>query len=89
MNQFSVSTLGMTVLFVCDVMSEKVECHSGYDYADRPMAFSWNGQRLEVESILDRWRIPEGKCFRVKTTNQQVFEITYIEINDEWKIQRV
>ena len=30
-------------------MSGLVECHSGYDYASRPVAFYWDGQRVEIE----------------------------------------
>jgi len=63
-----------------------VECHSGFAYAERPTALHWQGDRLEVEAIESRWRIPGGRCFRVRTTDQRVFELFYGELYDEWRI---
>jgi hypothetical protein len=69
-------------------MPDIVECHSGYEYAERPTALIWKGQRLEVEEIEARWRIPGGKKFRVRTTDGQVFELLYAELYDEWRIHQ-
>ncbi len=68
---------------------EPVECHSGFEYAERPTALRWEGQRLEVEAILDQWRISGGKCFRVRVTDGRVFELFYGELYDEWRINPV
>ena len=69
-------------------MTDIVECHSGYEYGDRPVALTWDGQRLEVSEILDRWLIPGGKCFRVRTQDDQIFELFYGELYDEWRIHQ-
>ncbi len=65
----------------------QVKCHSGYEYAQRPVAFSWEGERLDVEEIIASWRHPEGKCFRVQTDSEQVFELCYNENLDIWSIK--
>jgi hypothetical protein len=65
---------------------DPVECHSGYAYAERPTILYWEGQRLEIESIQAQWRIPGGRRFRVKTTDQREFELFYGELYDEWRI---
>jgi hypothetical protein len=67
-------------------MSESVECHSEYEYAERPLALTWNGQRLEISDILEQWHNPGEKCFRVRTTEGQMFELCYGEFTDEWRI---
>jgi hypothetical protein len=67
-------------------MSEQVECHSDVEYAERPIAIQWQGQRLQIVDILTRWRSPNGKCFRVKTTDDQIFDLFYDELYDEWRI---
>jgi hypothetical protein len=64
-----------------------VECLSGADYADRPLAFTWEGRRWEIAEILERWRGPGEKGFRIKTTEGQVFELTYREIPDDWRVR--
>jgi len=64
-----------------------VECLSDSEYAERPLALTWNGQRYVVAEILSRWRGPDEKGFRVKTIDGQIFELIYREVPDEWKIK--
>jgi hypothetical protein len=64
-----------------------VECRSDTEYAERPVAVYWQGQRLEIAEILSRWRKPDGKCFRVRTADQQLFELTYDLSADQWQVQ--
>jgi hypothetical protein len=79
-------------------MGELVECHSGFTYADRPIALTWESQRLEIVAISARWRSPEARHFRVRTKNGQEFELTYRESDNEipekasgykWQITRL
>lgn len=67
---------------------EIVECHSEYEYAEKPLAFWWQGRRLEISQILDQWRVPGGKGFLVKTQDEQIFELFYGELFDEWRIHQ-
>jgi len=66
-----------------------VVCHSGYTYAERPTAFWWQGERLEINVIEADWRTPQGKGFRVCTHQGQSFELFYDERNDDWEITPV
>lgn len=66
---------------------ETVECRSDSDYADRPLALTWQGQRLEIAEVLASWRGPGEKGFRVKTVDGQAFEVAYRQVPDEWHIQ--
>jgi hypothetical protein len=65
---------------------DRVICHSGYEYPERPVALYWQGQRLEIEEIEDEWRTPEGKKFRVHTSGEQMFDLFYRALSDEWQI---
>jgi hypothetical protein len=67
-------------------MAELVECRSDLNYADTPLAFYWEGRRLEVEELLASWLTPQGKGFRVKAAEDQVFELFYDEGKDTWYI---
>jgi hypothetical protein len=64
-----------------------VECYSGHIYAQRPLAFEWQGQRKEVAEVETDWQAPEGKCFRVRTMDSQVFELVYLAAEDTWAIK--
>jgi len=66
---------------------DAVECRSDSEYADRPLALTWQGQRLEIAEVLASWRGPGEKGFRVKTADGQAFEVAYRQGPDEWQIQ--
>ena len=68
---------------------DNVTCHSGFAYAERPVAFTWEGEQLEISSIQASWRIPEGRCFRVLTRDGRYFELSYSERNDNWQIRPI
>jgi hypothetical protein len=72
-----------------DELKDLVECHSGYEYAERPVALHWQGQRLEIESVEAEWRIPGGRCFRVRCADDRKFELFYGELYDEWRINEL
>jgi hypothetical protein len=65
-----------------------VECHSDFEYAERPVALQWNGQRLGISEILKSWRAPGEKGFRVRVVDGQLFELFYNELQDEWRIHQ-
>lgn len=69
-------------------MPEPVECHSGLEYAERPTAVWWQGERHPVEAVEAEWRIPGGKKFLVRTVTGQVFELLYVELYDEWRVHQ-
>jgi hypothetical protein len=66
-----------------------VECYSGSEYPERPVAFWWQGQRLVVAAVRSEARLPEGKRFLVETDGEQVFEINYNETGDTWTVRDV
>jgi hypothetical protein len=68
---------------------EDVECRSDSEYAERPLALTWDGRRYEIAEIVSRWRGPNEKGFRVKTADGNAFELTYREIPDEWQVQLI
>jgi hypothetical protein len=70
-------------------MGELVECHSDYTYAEKPVALTWEGRRLEIVEILAQWRTPDEKRFRVCTSDGREFELSYHEATSEWQIYQL
>jgi hypothetical protein len=68
-------------------LNDLVECHSGFEYAERPKALHWQGMRLEIRQILNHWREPGLKRFRVVTEDERVFDLSYHEDQDSWTIE--
>jgi hypothetical protein len=69
-------------------MSDIVECRSEFTYAERPVALTWDGRRLEIGAILAAWRTPRGRIFRVRVTEGQTFEVEYAEAAGTWQIRQ-
>jgi hypothetical protein len=70
-------------------MSELVECHSGFAYEDRPVALTWEGQRLEIVWVLAEWRTPGKKYFHVCTTSGREFRLDYNMGTAVWQVEQV
>jgi hypothetical protein len=70
-------------------MNDLVECRSEANYAGRPTALHWLGQRLAVAEVIVSWREPEGIHFRVCTDDDQAFELSYDEAGDTWHIEEL
>ncbi len=70
-------------------LKPEVECYSGGAYADRPIAFQWEGQKVYINDIQERWRVPGLLCFRVGVEDGRRFELFYNELNDQWEINEV
>jgi hypothetical protein len=68
-------------------VTHHVECFSGHTYAQRPVAFVWQGERLEVSEVEAEWHTAEGKRFWVLTSAGERFELYYLTAEDEWTIQ--
>ncbi len=66
-----------------------VECRSDSEYAERPLALTWQGRRFEIAEVLASWRGPGEKGFRVKTADGLAFEVAYLELADEWQVQPI
>ncbi|MEK9164030.1 MAG: hypothetical protein AAB342_01605 [Chloroflexota bacterium] len=66
-----------------------VKCHSGGEYAERPLALYWSNEWLEIEAVEQQWRTPKGKHFRVRVARGAVFELKYDELAGEWRVDSV
>ncbi len=65
---------------------DSVRCHSGYEYAQRPLSFTHKCKDHQVARLVREIRTPDGKQFRVETESGQVFELIYIESTGDWQI---
>lgn len=65
------------------VPGDQVEFYSGHTYAQRPVAFTWEGHHYQVETVLAESMTPDGKIFLVRTTSGKEFELVYQEDENE------
>ena len=69
--------------------SERVICRSDHDYLGYPLAFYWQGQRLEVSQLLVENHTPTGYTFRVRTGESDIFELSYEPSTDQWSVSHL
>ena len=69
-----------------DNNSLKVNCYSGYTYAERPKSFEWQGIEYEVEEIEKSWQEPGKRYFQVRTTDTRLFKLCYNETDKQWSL---
>jgi hypothetical protein len=67
-------------------MSEIVECRSDWEYAQRPLAFTWQGQRLAIQDVIAEYQTPSDRRFLVRTAECGNFELSYDLNLDQWTI---
>ena len=72
----------------------QVECYSGYRINERPVAFTFQGRRWDIQEIVDRWyeggldaTRPVINYFKVKTDTNRVFLLRYLSLFDSWSIR--
>ncbi len=70
-------------------MSDRVECRSDHDYLGHPLAFYWQGKRLEVAEVLLQNRTPHGYSFQVRNNDFGIFELIYDTDTDEWSVHQL
>ena len=69
-------------------MGDRVECRSDHDYIGRPLAFYWQGKRLEVAQVLAQNRTPFGYTFKVLNDDLGIFELDFDTNKDAWSVHQ-
>ena len=73
----------------------QVECYAGARADESPRRFTFEGQTIDVEEILDRWHQVESKpewpradYFKVRGADQHEYLIKHDLDSDEWYLGR-
>jgi hypothetical protein len=64
----------------------QVECYSGHEYAQRPVALWWERERVEVVALLAEAHRPGAKRFTVETQDNRRWVIEYHFDLDSWTL---
>ena len=58
-----------------EVGADSIHFYAGSSGAQRPIAFTVEGEEFTVDRVLAEWRTPEGKFFLVQTQDGQIFKL--------------
>ena len=67
-------------------MKLRVQCYAGHRGEEEPRAFDLGDRRIEVMAIVDRWRSPDHRCFRVQAYDASVYILRHDEAAGEWEL---
>lgn len=68
-------------------MDTRVECYAGARYPERPRAFLYEGDWLEVAQVEGQERTPRELRFRVRVSDGRRFLLLYDEVRDAWQVR--
>jgi len=76
-----------------DYKDIEVECYSGFKANERPVAFTYQGQRQEIQEIVDRWYeggLDSGRpvidYFKVRAEDGKFYLLCYASGMDTWSL---
>ncbi len=67
----------------------RVNCYSGYTYAQEPRSFTWQGEEIRIKEIEKAWQEPGKRVFKVITEDGKSFELCYNETIDQWLVSEL
>ena len=68
-------------------MNEIVSCYSGGRYAERPTAFKFENNELEVVKVIRRWREPDSLVFVVLVPDGRRFQLSFNIDAGRWSVE--
>jgi len=70
-------------------MKIEVIAYSGYKANERPLHFVLDGQKIEVESVIDRWYGVEHDYFKVAASDGRVYLLRWHRTLDSWFLVKI
>ncbi len=67
-------------------MKIRVVCYEGYRAEETPRAFFLGERRVEVVSVLDRWRGEDYEYVKLAASDGNRYILRYDRTGDEWEI---
>jgi hypothetical protein len=67
----------------------RVECYAGYRGEETPRRFRLAGGWLEVEKVVDRWREPDHRYFKVHAADSNAYVLRQYTESERWDLVSV
>lgn len=84
----------LQIMVNLDYKEIQVECYSGFKANERPVAFTYQGERREIQEIADRWHEggldssrPIIDYFKVRATDGKIYFLRYQSELDAWSLR--
>jgi hypothetical protein len=64
----------------------KVECYSGYRGEETPRRFWLEGNLIDVKTVVDQWRDPEHRYFKVAVEGDATYILRHDSVTFDWEL---
>jgi hypothetical protein len=68
------------------VVEIEVSCYAGYRGEESPLYFFLAGRKIVVEKILEQWRTPDSRYFRIVGDDRNEYLIRHGGTNGNWQM---
>ena len=67
----------------------RVRCYAGYQAEETPRSFSFDDQEIEMTEVVDRWRTPDQRYFKVKGNDRRLYVLRHDIASGEWELTTI
>ena len=68
------------------VLSAAVDCYAGARSDETPRRFTRGDQRVEILAVVDQWRTPDHRYFRVRTAGGETCTLRQDVHSGAWEL---
>ena len=72
-----------------DTLAVAVDCYAGARGEETPRRFTVENQVVEVREIVDQWRTPDHRYFKVKTAVGEICTLRQDVRSEVWEVTEV
>lgn len=72
-----------------DPLTVAVDCYEGSRGEETPRRFSFEDQLVEIRTVVDQWRTPDYRYFKVKTAVSENYTLRQDVRSGTWELTDV
>ena len=74
---------------VSDALAVAVDCYAGFRGEETPRRFTFENQLVEIRTVVDRWRTPDHRYFRVRTAASERYTLRHDVKSGVWELTQI
>ncbi len=70
-----------------DSIAVAIDCYAGSRGEETPRRFTVENQLVEIRTVVDQWRTPDHRYFRVRTAASEICTLRHDVKSGVWKLR--
>ena len=72
-----------------DPLAVAVDCYAGSRSEETPRRFTFDNQVVEIRTVVEQWRTPDHRYFRVRTAASESYTLRHDVTSAGWELTGV